>query len=241
MRPLPIPGASNYATSPTQDIFDLARMRGGPVASSAVDMSAFMPSSIPRGTRINPAIPSTGTSAKTSLTRQAILAKTHPSMPSINLDGITHPMREQSEKMMAGKMFGGRAYGRAGMHAPGLLGAAIGFGTAGYYGGNQDGQSVAAGVAGGFLGGKMANWGQSQLHSAARSMIRTEMHSAEKMSGAAFKAVNIGKMMTHSSNRGMIFAAGGLLGGALFSKMFAGNGSTYKRGLNAHRGNSIER
>lgn len=129
----------------------------------------------------------------------------------------------------------------AGLHAPGLLGTAIGAAAVGYYAGDQDGWSAAQGVAGGFAGGKLATMGQSYLHNAAEGMIRAETKSAEKMSESAFKAVNIGKMITHAENRNVIFAAGAMLGGAFFSNMFAGNGKTHKSGFNAGRGNSIQR
>jgi hypothetical protein len=121
---------------------------------------------------------------------------------------------------------------------PGLLMTAIGAGTAGAVMGNGDFSSFAMGAGAGLVGGHVAEAASSAVYAGLTSYGRKN---AGQMSETAFKAVNMGRMMTAKSGRGMIFGGGALLAGGLFSSMFASNSKSYKQGFNANRGNSIVR
>ena len=121
---------------------------------------------------------------------------------------------------------------------PGLLMTAIGAGTAGAVMGNGDFSSFAMGAGAGLVGGHAAEAASSAVYAGLTSYGRKN---AGQMSESAFKAVNMGRMMTAKSGRGMIFGGGALLAGGLFSSMFASNSKSYKQGFNANRGNSIVR
>jgi hypothetical protein len=115
---------------------------------------------------------------------------------------------------------------------------AIGAGTAGAVMGNGDFSSFAMGAGAGLVGGHVAEAASSAVYAGLTSYGRKN---AGQMSETAFKAVNMGRMMTAKSGRGMIFGGGALLAGGLFSSMFASNSKSYKQGFNANRGNSIVR
>ncbi len=121
---------------------------------------------------------------------------------------------------------------------PGLLMTAVGAGTAGAVMGNGDASSFAIGAAAGIGGGYLAEAGARMAY---KGLSTFQKKNAGKMSDTAFKAVGLGRMITSSSSRGMIFGAGALLAGGMFSSMFASNSTSYKRGFNAQRGNSIVR
>lgn len=121
---------------------------------------------------------------------------------------------------------------------PGLLMTAIGAGTTGAVMGNGDFSSFAMGAGTGLAGGHAAEAASSAIYTGLTSYGRKN---AGQMSETAFKAVNMGRMMTAKSGRGMIFGGGALLAGGLFSSMFASNSKSYKQGFNANRGNSIVR
>lgn len=121
---------------------------------------------------------------------------------------------------------------------PGLLMTAIGAGTAGAVMGNGDFTSFAMGAGAGLVGGHVAEAASSAVYAGLTSYSRKN---AGQMSEAAFKAVGMGRMLTSRSSRGMMFGAGALLAGGVFSSMFASNSKSHKQGFNANRGNSIVR
>jgi hypothetical protein len=125
-----------------------------------------------------------------------------------------------------------------GFSRPGLLMTAVGAGTAGAVMGDGDFSSFAIGATAGIAGGSALEAG---ARAAYRGLTSYSRKNAGKMSETAFKAVGVGRMLTSHSLRGMIFGAGALLAGGLFSSMFASNSTSFKRGFNSQRGNSIVR
>lgn len=120
----------------------------------------------------------------------------------------------------------------------GLLATAIGAGTVGAFAGNGDAQSFAIGLGGGLAGGFAAKAGAGAIYKGLTSLNRKP---AGALGAHAMEAIGIGRMMTANSNRGMIFAAGALLSGGLFSSMFSSSNKSLKQGFNSNRGNGITR
>lgn len=154
------------------------------------------------------------------------------------------------EALHSGRMMGGPMKGRGlPLGIGGMAGAIGGAGIAGYYAGDQTAGSFATGMAGGVFSGAVALNAASAAHSAfssysgaaATARRAASTSSTEAMSAGAAKAMSAGRMMTSAHNRGMLFAGGALLGGSFFSSMFSSNSNSYKRGLNAGRGNNIVR
>lgn len=119
--------------------------------------------------------------------------------------------------------------------APGLLATAIGAGAAGAAMGNADFSSFGLGAIGGLAGGAMMSRAAGSIYSGLNRV------SSSQMGSMAGRAVSMGRSLTSQSSRSLIFAGGAMLSGGWFSSMFAGNGSSYKSGFNANRGNSIVR
>lgn len=163
-----------------------------------------------------------------SLLSQAISA----AKPALNIGGFKSALRTglRSDK------------------APSLLASAIGAGAAGAVMGDQDFGSFGIGMAAGLAGGVLARrfgtkmLGHSIKQGAQMSMKNPKFNYSSMNRVPITRHLSHQKMMpTNNNTRRMLFAGGALLSGGAFSSMFAGNGNSYKHGLNANRGNSIVR
>lgn len=130
----------------------------------------------------------------------------------------------------------GRGLFRGG--APSMLATAIGSGAVGYFSGDQDMSSFAAGAIGGLAGGSMLRASGGGIN---RMLSRTRLKNPN-MSKMALGAVNAGRLLTSTANRRMLFAGGALLSGGIFSSLYGSNQQkTLKQGFNANRGSAIMR
>jgi hypothetical protein len=162
-----------------------------------------------------------------------------PSPGSVGPGRMPTPVMVESPRNLKNALRNGRGPMRGGNFGrPGLLMTAIGAGTAGAVMGNGDFSSFAMGAGAGIIGGHAAEAGAQMIYKGLTSYGRKN---AGEMSQSAFKAVSMGRAMTSAGSRGMIFGAGALLAGGVFSSMFASNSKSYKQGFNANRGNSIVR
>lgn len=120
---------------------------------------------------------------------------------------------------------------------PGILATAIGAGAIGGVMGDGDWGSVAMSSGVGLLGGGAISRVGSRVGARyAGNHIKNFSAGAIRNQGRG-----IASMLNNPNSRRSLFAAGALLSGGAFSSMYGGNGSTYKNGFNANRGNSIVR
>lgn len=138
--------------------------------------------------------------------------------------------------------------GLGSMRGPSLLASAMGAGTIGAVMGDQDFSSFGVGMGFGLIGGAMARGAAPRLLGKGLRRGGEMTMRNPKFSHSSLGSIPKGRqirqqqMMTTNNNaRRTLFAGGALLSGGFFSSMFAGNGTSYKQGFNANRGNSIVR
>lgn len=126
------------------------------------------------------------------------------------------------------------------MKAPGLLATAITGATVGYSYGDKDTNSMIYGGMGAIATGYATSAAAGSVYNALRDYRRQILGPSTKI--AETKFIDKGMSLTKASRRGMLFAAGAMLGGAYFSRLFGSSQQkNYKQGFNSQRGNSISR